>query len=112
MSGLTYLATLPAGTTVLEMINFNGAPYLLTNKGLFTLDGSGRVVEVGPSDKPQTVDVWQPRVFPAGHWFTWSSVAPRELSESDKAIHRAISIAESDGKRYGTRYVGGEDEPV
>ena len=55
----------------------------------------------------------QPRVSPQSGWQNaWSifDAKKREPTETEKAIHRAMSFDGGDGKRYGHRPFVGEDE--
>lgn len=44
-----------------------------------------------------------------GTWFNWTPAKPPP-TEEEKAIHRAISFTDGDGKRYGHGPVFGSDE--
>lgn len=44
-----------------------------------------------------------------GTWFNWTPAKPPP-TEEEKAVHRAISFTDGDGKRYGHGPVFGSDE--
>ena len=99
---MKYFATLPAGVAPLELFTFGDELYCLTAEaGVLAISHNGDVSEVKPA--ADAMNVWLPN--------TWFSYVPKPPpTEEEKAIHRAMSFNDGDGKRFGHGPVFGSDE--